>query len=178
MNVLTETEIGRLIAAYDELEGEADIDERPWWRLARRMTIVALGTAVRRSELLALRWGDLQLLESVLTVRQSFVRGRFTTPKSRASRRTLPLGAWTVETLQEQWRETAFRDDSDLVFGHPLLGRSRGTKTGTKSAASLETADQKRPRFRGLRSSPGWTRTNNPPVNSRMLCQLSYRGTR
>ena len=24
--------------------------------------------------------------------------------------------------------------------------------------------------------SPGWTRTNNPPVNSRMLCQLSYRG--
>jgi hypothetical protein len=25
--------------------------------------------------------------------------------------------------------------------------------------------------------SPGWTRTNNPPVNSRMLCQLSYRGT-
>ena len=26
-------------------------------------------------------------------------------------------------------------------------------------------------------NSPGWTRTNNPPVNSRMLCQLSYRGT-
>ena len=27
------------------------------------------------------------------------------------------------------------------------------------------------------RGSPGWTRTNNPPVNSRMLCQLSYRGS-
>ena len=26
-------------------------------------------------------------------------------------------------------------------------------------------------------NSPGWTRTNNPPVNSRMLCQLSYRGS-
>jgi hypothetical protein len=26
--------------------------------------------------------------------------------------------------------------------------------------------------------SPGWTRTNNPPINSRMLCQLSYRGSR
>ena len=25
-------------------------------------------------------------------------------------------------------------------------------------------------------SSRGWTRTNNPPVNSRMLCQLSYAG--
>ena len=28
-----------------------------------------------------------------------------------------------------------------------------------------------------LVSSPGWTRTNNPSVNSRMLCQLSYRGS-
>ncbi len=27
-----------------------------------------------------------------------------------------------------------------------------------------------------VQSSPGWTRTNNPSVNSRMLCQLSYRG--
>ena len=25
-------------------------------------------------------------------------------------------------------------------------------------------------------SSPGWTRTNNRPINSRMLCQLSYGG--
>ena len=24
--------------------------------------------------------------------------------------------------------------------------------------------------------SPGWTRTNNPAINSRVLCQLSYRG--
>jgi hypothetical protein len=27
-----------------------------------------------------------------------------------------------------------------------------------------------------VRSSPGQIRTDNPPVNSRMLCQLSYRG--
>ena len=25
--------------------------------------------------------------------------------------------------------------------------------------------------------SPAWTRTSNPPINSRMLCQLSYRGS-
>jgi hypothetical protein len=31
--------------------------------------------------------------------------------------------------------------------------------------------------FAGLSDSPGWTRTSNPPVNSRMLCQLSYRGS-
>ena len=28
----------------------------------------------------------------------------------------------------------------------------------------------------GASQLPGWTRTTNPPVNSRMLCQLSYRG--
>src|SRR4051812_32805055 len=32
------------------------------------------------------------------------------------------------------------------------------------------------PRNCGAPSSPGWTRTNNPSVNSRMLCLLSYRG--
>jgi hypothetical protein len=32
-------------------------------------------------------------------------------------------------------------------------------------------------RYQAFSYSPGWTRTNNPPVNSRMLCQLSYRGT-
>src|SRR5690242_12046953 len=36
--------------------------------------------------------------------------------------------------------------------------------------------EEKSPAFAGLFYSPGWTRTNNPPVNSRMLCQLSYRG--
>ena len=28
----------------------------------------------------------------------------------------------------------------------------------------------------GMCGSPNWTRTNNPSINSRMLCQLSYGG--
>ena len=44
--------------------------------------------------------------------------------------------------------------------------------------ARLLREQTKTPPERGLLChSPGWTRTNNPPVNSRMLCQLSYRGT-
>ena len=27
-----------------------------------------------------------------------------------------------------------------------------------------------------MKSSPNWTRTSNPSINSRMLCQLSYGG--
>jgi len=74
------------------------------------------------AELLALHWRDVGLLDQRLTVRESFVRGEFTTPKSRTSRRTIELGPRTVEALQEQWQASSYRGDDELVFGHPLLG--------------------------------------------------------
>lgn len=107
---------------YDELAAEAADAERPWWRLARRIVTVALGTALRRGELLALRWRDVRLLEGLLTVREALVRGEFTTPKSRSSRRTIEFGPRVAAALREQFEETHHRADDDLVFGHPLLG--------------------------------------------------------
>ena len=122
MNVLSEVEIARLWSAYGELEFEADPHEQVWWRLARTLTFVALGTAMRRGELLALRWRDVQLLEGLLTVREALVKGRFTTPKSRSSRRLLELGPRTRELLGEHWRESPFQGDEELVFCHPQRG--------------------------------------------------------
>jgi integrase len=122
MSVLTETEIPRLANAYDELIGEAFDVDRPWWTLAKAIVLVALGTAMRRGELLGLRWRSVNLLEAKIEVRETFVRGRFTTPKSRASRRVVELGPRTLAVLQEQWRRTAYRGDEDLVFGHPTKG--------------------------------------------------------
>ncbi len=89
MNVLSEVEIARLWNAYGELEVERPSAEQAWWSLARTLTFVALGTAMRRGELLALRWRDVQLLDGRLSVRAALVKGRFTTPKSRASRRLI-----------------------------------------------------------------------------------------
>ena len=66
MQVLTDTEIARLWTAYSELEQEAPAAERVWWRVARTLTFVALGTALRRGELLALRWHDVRLLDGFL----------------------------------------------------------------------------------------------------------------
>jgi integrase len=122
MEVLTEAEIARLAAAYAELEREAKPGERPWWALSRRLTLVALGTALRRGELLALRWRDVALLEGRLTVREALVRGKFQTPKTKSSRRTIELGPRAIAVLQEQWQATFFRGDGELVFGHPQLG--------------------------------------------------------
>jgi integrase len=122
LNVLNEAEIARLWSAYGELEAEAEPEQKVWWRLAGTLTFVALGTAMRRGELLALRWRDVQLLESLLTVREALVKGRFTTPKSHSSRRLLELGPRTHELLAERWRESAFQGDGELVFCHPEKG--------------------------------------------------------
>jgi integrase len=122
MNVLSEIEIGRLWGAYVELERAAPPIEQVWWRLGRTLTFVALGTAMRRGELLALRWRDIQLLEGLVTVREALVKGRFTTPKSRSSRRLLELGPQTRDLLAEHWRQTRFQGDDELVFGHPEKG--------------------------------------------------------
>lgn len=123
MSVMTETEIARLTSAYDALIAEASDAEREWWSLAKGIVLTALGTAMRRGELIGLRWGAVNLLEAKIDVRETFVRGRFTTPKSRASRRVVELGPRTLAVLEEQWRRTAYRGDNDLVFGHPTKGR-------------------------------------------------------
>src|SRR6266511_2936799 len=78
-----------------------------------------------------LRWRAVKLLEAKIEIRETYVRGRFTTPKSKASRRVLELGPRTLAVLEEQWRGTAYRADDDLVFAHP----TKGTPVETSSLA-------------------------------------------
>jgi integrase len=82
----------------------------------------ALGTAMRRGEIIGLRWGDVELLERRLHVRQTIVRGKIVTPKSRSSRRTMELGPRTATVLDEVWQASRYRSDGSLVFGHPQNG--------------------------------------------------------
>jgi integrase len=119
---LNEVEIARLWTAYGELECEATSEEQVWWRLARTITFYGLGSAMRRGELLALRWKDVRLLEGQVRVREALVKSRFTTPKSRASRRMIELGPRTKDLLAEHWRQTPFQGEEELVFSHPEMG--------------------------------------------------------
>jgi len=77
---------------------------------------------MRRGELIGLRWRAINLLEAKIEVREAYVRGRFTTPKSKASRHVVELGPRTLAVLEEIRRRTAYRADDDLVFGHPTKG--------------------------------------------------------
>lgn len=120
--VLTEAEITGLLNAYRVQEEAAEVAERDWWALARRLTAFALGTALRRGEILALRWQDVELLERRLHVRRSFVRGEMGEPKSKAGRRTIGFGPRTADVLEEQWKASSNRSPESLVFCHPQLG--------------------------------------------------------
>jgi integrase len=77
---------------------------------------------MRRGELLALRWRDVRLLEGLVQVREALVKGRFTSPKSRSSRRLIELGPRTKELLVDHWANTSFQGEDELVFCHPHKG--------------------------------------------------------
>ena len=123
LNILDHAEIARLWTAYTTLEADAkDDEEREWWRIARTLTFTALGTAMRRGELLALRWHDIHLLDGHLQVRQALVKGRYTTPKSRAGKRRIELGPRTNQFLADHWQASTYNGDDDHVFHQPGKG--------------------------------------------------------
>jgi integrase len=121
-NILTEAEIARLLVAFDELEAEAVDEKKPWWRLVKRLVIVALALGLRRGELLGLTWRHVSLLENHVRVAKTWVRNRWDTPKSAKSRRTIEAGPRAMNALADQWQETMFRGEDDVAFCHPTLG--------------------------------------------------------
>jgi integrase len=82
----------------------------------------AIGTGLRRGELLALRWSDLDLDAARLTVHRAIERvdgvTRFKEPKTRRSRRTVALPPFVVERLRRQRVEQVQRF-SDLAIAWP-----------------------------------------------------------
>jgi len=97
----------------------------------------ALATGMRPGEYLALRWSDIDLQVGTATVRRSLVRRKdggweFEEPKTKNSRRTIPLPASLVTAVAKHKREQAEErlakgpkyENQDLVFasstGHPL----------------------------------------------------------
>jgi integrase len=84
--------------------------------LPKTMAGLALLTGLRRGELFALRWKDLDLAERTLTVRQAVYERVFDTPKTQAGLRRVPLSAAAVQVI-EIWRCRVDAADPDaLVF--------------------------------------------------------------
>jgi len=125
--------------------------------------VLALALALRKGELLGLRWIDIDLALGQLHVRQAAQRVggvlRFDAPKTRRSRRTIPLPGFCVDALRER-KALQAKDrlatgsawvDSGLVFttriGTPIEPRNLNRHWHvTREAAGLPTV-----RFHDLR---------------------------
>jgi integrase len=92
-------------------------------RLERTLYLTGAMTGLRRGELLALRWQDVDLDAGVIRVRRTYSRGQFGTPKSRRSSRAVPLAERVGSALRDHHRYSTFDGEIDLVFAHPQLGR-------------------------------------------------------
>jgi integrase len=74
--------------------------------LARTMVGLAVLSGLRRGELFALRWRDLDEQPDYLRVREAVYEGVFDTPKTEAGIRQIPLAA-TARQLVAEWRRHA-----------------------------------------------------------------------
>jgi integrase len=127
--------------------------------------LLAVTTGLRRGEILALRWSDVDLERGTLAVRrtleQTKARLAFKAPKTQMSRRTVALPVMTVDALrkhkvgqaQDRLRLGLGRDDDGLVCAR-FDGEPRSphafTSEFTRFVAKLDIS---RITFHGLRHS-------------------------
>ena len=91
----------------------------------RAAVMLAGSTGLRRSELFALRWSDVNFFTMEVAVTRSCVRNHFGDTKTEASRKPVPLHDSVSKVLAE-WRSASlFKGDEDFLF--PSL-RMNGTQ--------------------------------------------------
>lgn len=88
----------------------------------KALILTAAMTGLRKGELVALRWRDIDWPAARIRVRQNYVRGEFGTPKSKRSTRSVPMADEVGGELERLFKGSTFQEDDDLVFAHPLTG--------------------------------------------------------
>jgi len=103
--VLTAEEIGKLLSELRE----------PW----RTAVYVAVTTGLRVSELLALKWADVNFVAGDIRLARGVVRQFIGNMKSEASRKPVPMDVGLADVLA-RWREIApYNQEADYIFASP-----------------------------------------------------------
>lgn len=122
----------------------------------RVLYLAAAMTGLRRGELLALRWQDVDWRASLVRVRRNYTRGEWGTPKSRRSTRAVPMADRLAGDLERLYQRSAFQADDDLVFAHPVLGTVLDpSKLRKRFIAAAAGAGLRPVRFHDLRHTFG-----------------------
>jgi integrase len=91
----------------------------------RIIILVAALTGLRQSELLGLRWRDVDWEAQRIRVRNTFVRGEHSGEgkSDLSTRRSVPMADVVAEALRHWLDRTNYSAPDDLVFAHPQTGR-------------------------------------------------------
>ena len=82
----------------------------------RTLVLVVTLTGLRIGELLALRWKHIDFKNDLIRVRETVYEGLFGAPKTKSSRRDVPMSQPVREALVTQRNETAETQSEQLVF--------------------------------------------------------------
>jgi integrase len=116
--------------------------------------LTAAFTGLRRGELLALRWRDVDFAGSIVRVRASYAQGHLTTPKS-GKVRSVPMAPDVATALAKVGQRELFTGDDDLVFLGKAGSYVDGSALRRRYGAALKRAGLRPLRFHDLRHTFG-----------------------
>lgn len=116
----------------------------------RAIFLTAALTGLRRSELVALRWRDVDFPGRVLRMRQNYSHGQVTTPKS-GEVRSVPLVDEVARALDGLSRRERFTGDDDPVFAGLDGGYMDASALGRRYSAAVKRAGIRFLTFHSLR---------------------------
>lgn len=120
----------------------------------RVVVLTAAMTGLRQSELLGLRWRDVDWTAQRIRVRNAWVRGEHSGEgkSDLSTRRSVPMADRLARELDRWSRRTAYGADDDLVFAHPQSGRPLDrTKLSRRFKQACADAGVRTVRFHDLR---------------------------
>ncbi|QEC47301.1 site-specific integrase [Baekduia soli] len=118
--------------------------------------LTAAFTGLRRGELLALRWRDVDFVGSVVRVRASYAANALTTPKS-GKVRGVPMAGEVAAALASLGQRRRWTGEDDLVFPGETGGYLDGSALRRRYLDALERAGLRPLRFHDLRHTFGTT---------------------
>jgi len=116
--------------------------------------VTAAFTGLRRGELVALRWRDVDFAASAIRVRASYAGGALTTPKS-GRVRSVPMSPDVAETLAQVGQRGHATSDDDLVFLGDAGGYLDASALRRRYDRALRRAGLRPLRFHDLRHTFG-----------------------
>ena len=116
--------------------------------------LTAAFTGLRRGELIALRWRDVDFAGSAIRVRATFAGGALTTPKS-GKVRSVPMAPEVAAALAKLADRERSTSDDDLVFVGVLGSYLDGSALRRRFDAAMKAAGIRPLRFHDLRHTFG-----------------------